>query len=212
MGQVYAYDGVTPVVDETAFVHDTAVLIGDAIVGPGCYIGPGAVLRGDFGRIRIGIGCNIQETCVLHAFPGRDTVVEDDGHVGHGAVLHGCHLEPNVLIGMNSVVMDETRIGQDSIIGALAFVKAGSEFEPRSMIVGTPAKRLRGLTDSEVDWKRRGTGVYQALAVAMRTGLRKVAPLPEEEPNRKRVTPPAYDPLVVERAAQAVSEQEERNA
>ena len=212
MLQVYAYDGVTPVVDATAFVHDTAVLIGDAIVGPGCYIGPGAVLRGDFGRIRIGTGCNVQETCVMHAFPGRDTVVETDGHVGHGAVLHGCHLEPNVLVGMNAVVMDEVRIGRDSVIGALAFVKAGSAFAPRSMIVGAPAKRLRELSDVEIDWKRRGTGVYQALAVEMRCGLHKTDPLSAEEPDRKRVTPPAHDPLAVERAAKAVSEREETDA
>lgn len=212
MAQVYAYDGVTPVIDATAFVHETAVLIGDAIVGPGCYIGPGAVLRGDFGRIRIGTGCNVQETCVLHAFPGRDTIVESDGHVGHGAVLHGCHLEPNVLVGMNAVVMDEVRIGRDSIIGALSFVKAGSAFAPCSMVVGAPARRLRGLSDDEIDWKRRGTGVYQALAAELRCGLRKTDPLPAEERDRRRVTPPAHDPLVLERAAKAVSEREETDA
>ena len=143
MGGAYSFDGVLPVVDSSAFVHPDAVIIGDVIIAAGCYVGPAAVLRGDFGRIEIGAGANVQETCVIHSFPNRDVVVEELGHVGHGAVLHGCHLERNVLVGMNSVIMDEARIGQNCIVGALSFIKAKAIFEPDQMIAGAPARVLR---------------------------------------------------------------------
>jgi len=200
MPQIYSYDDIVPVIDETAFVHDAAVVIGDVIIGPNCYVGPGAVLRGDFGRIRVGKGSNVQETCVIHSFPDQDVVLEPNSHIGHGAVLHGCHICENVLIGMNAVVMDKAVIGRDCIVGALSFIKAGTEFPAGQMIAGSPAHILRSLTDKEIDWKRRGTGVYQALARAAPEKLRKTSPLKREEPNRKRVTAPKYDPLVIERA------------
>jgi len=212
MGQVFAYDGVTPVVDPTAFVHETADLIDGAIVAPGCYIDPGAVLRGDFRRIRVDTGCNVQETCVLHALPGHDTVVEDDGQVGHGAVLHGWHLEENVLVGMNAVIMDEARTSRVPMVGALCFVKSGSELETCSMIVGTPARRVRTQADQEIDWKRRGTGVYQALSTRMLTGVRKVDPLATEEPDCRRVAPPAFDPFFAGRATAKHEAPEETDA
>lgn len=201
MPGIYAFDGLAPVVDPSAYVHPQATLIGDVIVGPDCYVGPGAVLRGDFGRIDLGKGSNVQETCVLHSFPGRDVVVEPFGHVGHGAVLHGCHLEPNVLIGMNSVVMDEARLGRDCILGALSFVKAGSTFAPGQMIAGAPAKVIRPLRPDEIDWKTRGTQVYQALARRAGAEIVEVAPLTAPEPDRRRVRAPSYDPLVVDRLA-----------
>ncbi|WP_367648096.1 transferase hexapeptide repeat family protein [Ruegeria arenilitoris] len=199
MGGFYAFDDVVPVVAQSAFVHPDAVVIGDVIIADGCYIGPAAVLRGDFGRIVIGEGANIQETCVLHSFPGRDVVVERFGHVGHGAVLHGCHLEENVLIGMNSVIMDEVRIGQSCIVGALSFVKAKSKFEPKQMIAGSPARVLRPLTESEIDWKTRGTGVYQELARRAADEVVAVDPLRDVEPDRRRVRVPDFDPLVLDR-------------
>ncbi len=207
MGGIYAFDDVIPVIDKSAFVHPDATVIGDVVISEGCYIGPAAVLRGDFGRIVIQQGSNIQETCVLHSFPGRDVIVERSGHVGHGAVLHGCHLEENVLIGMNSVIMDEARIGKACIVGALSFVKAKAVFEPKQMIAGSPARVLRPLTGPELDWKTRGTRVYQELARRAVTEIVPVAPLTSEEPNRRRVRVPEFDPLVLERLANEVESQ-----
>ena len=198
---IWSWDGVVPVVAPSAFVHPDATLIGDVIIGAGCYVGPGAVLRGDFGRITLREGANVQETCVVHAFPGKDVVVEERGHIGHGAVLHGCHIGRNVLVGMNAVVMDEARIGENSILGAMAFVPAGMDIPSGVMAVGTPAGVLRDLTDKEIDWKSRGTDVYRQLAVDARTKLVPAQPLTEVEPDRRRVTAPQYDPLVVERTA-----------
>ena len=179
---IWSWDGVVPVVAPSAFVHPEAVLIGDVIVGAGCYVGPGAVLRGDFGRITLEPGSNVQETCVAHAFPGKDVVVEERGHVGHGAVLHGCQIGRNALIGMNAVVMDEARIGENSIVGAMAFVRAGMEIPANVMAVGSPAKVLRELSEQEIDWKSRGTDVYRQLAVDARIKL-----APAVERTRKRI-------------------------
>ena len=199
MAQVFAYDGVRPVVDPAAFVHPAAVLIGDVLVGAFCYVGPGAVLRGDFGRIVMGPGANLQETCVVHAFPNLETVIEEDGHIGHGAVLHGCRIGRNAMVGMNAVVMDEAVIGENCIVGALAFVKAKAEMPPNSLVMGAPAKVARPLSDAEIDWKRRGTAVYQRLARDARDKLAPTTPLTAPEPDRRRVTAPDYDPLFLDR-------------
>lgn len=196
---IWSWDGVTPVVDPTAFVHPDAVLIGDVIVGPGCYVGAAAVLRGDFGRITLCAGSNFQETCVAHAFPGRDVLVEALGHVGHGAVLHGCRIGRNALVGMNAVIMDEAVLGENSILGAAAFVRAGAQIPANVMAVGAPARVLRELSAAEIDWKRRGTGVYQQLAHEAPGKLAPAHPLPTPEPDRRRVTAPEYDPLLVVR-------------
>lgn len=203
MPQIYAYDGIVPVIDPGAFVHDAAVVIGDVIVGAGCYIGPGAVLRGDFGRIHIARGSNVQETCVIHSFPNLDVVLEPDSHIGHGAILHGCHIGDNALIGMNAVVMDGATVGRDCIVGALSFIRAGAVFEPGFMIAGSPARVLRPLTADEIDWKRRGTGVYQTLARIAPEKLRPARPLAAQEPGRRRVRAPEYDPLILDRLAGA---------
>ena len=146
----YAFAGLRPVVSPDAFVHPDAVLIGDVIVGAGCYVAPLACLRGDFGRIVLEPGSNVQDTCVMHGFPGSDTVVEEDGHVGHGAVLHGCRIGRNALIGMNAVIMDNAVIGESAIVAASAFVKAGAEIPPRSLVAGMPAKVIRELSDDEI--------------------------------------------------------------
>ncbi len=135
--KVYAIEGVIPVVDPTAFVHPTAVLIGDVIIGPGCYVGPNAVLRGDFGRLVMEAGANLQDTCVVHGFPGSDTVIEVDGHIGHGAVIHGARIGRNALVGMNAVVMDGAVIGESSIVAAMAFVKTGMQVPPKSLVLGS---------------------------------------------------------------------------
>jgi len=185
--QVYSIDGVTPVVDPTAYVHPSAILIGDVIVGPRCYVGPAASLRGDFGRLILEEGANVQDTCVMHGFPGTDTVVEKDGHIGHGAVLHGCRIGRNALVGMNAVVMDGAVIGEESIVAACAFVKATFTCEPRSLVVGSPAKVLRELSDKEVAWKSAGTETYHELTQRSLSTMEQVAPLTEVEPNRPRI-------------------------
>lgn len=183
----YEINGLVPVVDPTAFVHPTAILTGDVIVGPRCYVGPAASLRGDFGRIVLEAGSNVQDCCVMHGFPGTDTVVEEDGHIGHGAVLHGCVVKRNAMVGMNAVVMDEAVIGESAIVAACAFVKAGVEIPPRSLAVGTPAKVIRTLTDDEIAWKVSGTKSYQDLTIRSLQTLKEVEPLAKVEANRKRI-------------------------
>jgi phenylacetic acid degradation protein len=183
----YEIDGIRPVVDPTAYVHPSAVLIGDVIIGPGCYVGPLASLRGDYGRIILEAGANVQDTCVMHGFPGTDTVVEVNGHVGHGAVLHGCTVRRNAMVGMNAVVMDEVVVGESSIVAACAFVKAGMVIAPRSLAAGVPAKVLRPLTDEEIAWKHSGTRTYQELAVRSMRTMREVAPLAAAEADRPRI-------------------------
>ena len=189
----YAYEGLTPVVHPTAFVHPTAVLIGDVIIGEGCLVGPNAVLRGDIGRLEMKKGSNIQDTCVVHCFPGKDVVVEEDGHVGHGAVLHGCRVGRNALIGMNAVLMDDVVVGENSIVGALAFVKEGTEIAPNTLVAGTPAKVIRELSDQEIGWKSRGTDVYHHLAARHLATGQEVEPLTEVEPDRARVPDVLYE-------------------
>lgn len=181
----YRFDDYTPVVHPTAYIHPTAVLIGDVIVGPGCYVGPLASLRGDFGRLVLEEGANVQDTCVMHGFPGSDTVVGRNGHIGHGAVLHGCVIGEDVLVGMNAVVMDRARIGARSFVAATAFVKAGFECAEQSLVVGSPASVKRTLSEDEVAWKRAGTAEYQALAQRCLQRMVECAPLAEPEPDRQ---------------------------
>jgi phenylacetic acid degradation protein len=187
---VYAINGVTPVVDPTAYVHPSAVLVGDVVVGPRCYIGPVASLRGDFGRIEIRAGANLQDTCVAHGFPGTDTIVDEDGHVGHGAVLHGCVVGRNALIGMNAVINDSAQIGESAIVAAMAFVKARMVVPPRTLVAGIPARIVRTLDDAELAWKQEATRSYQDLAVRSLATMRATAPLPAVEPDRRRIELP----------------------
>jgi len=192
--QVYSIDGLTPVVDPTAFVHPSAVLIGDVIIGPRCYVGPVASLRGDFGRLVLEEGANVQDTCVLHGFPDTDTVVERDGHIGHGAILHGCRIGVNALVGMNAVVMDEAVIGAESIVAAGAFVKAAFQCEARSLVLGSPAKVVRKVNDDDIAWKSAGTAQYHELTQRCLTSLHQVEPLTAVEPDRARVKVGAAKP------------------
>jgi phenylacetic acid degradation protein len=186
MSNCYAIEDLIPVVDPTAYVHPRAVLIGDVIVGPRCYVGPAACLRGDFGRIVLRDGANVQDTCVVHGFPDTDTIIETDGHIGHGAVIHGAHIGANVLVGMNAVVMDRSQIGESSIVGAMSFVREGTIIPPRSLALGTPARVIRGLTDQEIAWKKSGTREYQELAVRSLASQRPVEPLRAVQPDRPR--------------------------
>ncbi|TFW10694.1 phenylacetic acid degradation protein PaaY [Massilia arenosa] len=192
MVKVYEINGVRPVVHPTAYVHPTAVLIGDVIVGPRCYVGPLASLRGDFGRIVLEEGSNVQDTCVMHGFEDEETVVEVDGHIGHGAVLHGCRIGRNAMVGMNAVVMDRAVVGAESIVAAAAFVKAGMEIPPRSMVMGTPARIVRELKDEEIKWKSYGTKQYQDLAQRSANTMIECEALTEEEPGRKRIDLSAF--------------------
>ena len=191
----YRYEGLTPVVDPTAFVHPTAVLIGDVIVGAGCYVGPGASLRGDFGRIVLKPGSNVQDNCTMHSFPGQDAVIEENGHVGHGAVLHGCIIGRDALIGMNAVVMDGAVVGEGAFVGAMSFVRAGFEVPPRTLALGVPAKVVRTLEDKELAWKANGTREYQELAERSLATMKECAPLPAVETGRPEGKPIVAIPL-----------------
>ncbi|WP_395693652.1 phenylacetic acid degradation protein PaaY [Piscinibacter sp.] len=191
----YQIDGLTPVVDPSAYVHPTAVLIGDVIIGPGCYVGPCASLRGDFGRLFIGVGANVQDCCVMHGFPGSDTIIEENGHIGHGAILHGCIVRRNGMVGMNAVVMDEAEVGEQAMVAACAFVPAGTKLPPRTLSVGTPARVLRELRDGELQRKREATAYYQELARHCLATLHEVQPLAAPEAGRRRLELPPVRPL-----------------
>ncbi len=193
--RVYAIDGIVPVVDPTAYVHPSAVLIGDVIVGPGCYVGPCASLRGDFGRLIPEAGANLQDTCVMHGFPGTDTVVGENGSIGHGAVLHGCRVGSDALVGMNAVIMDNAVLGEASIVAASAFVKASQEIPPRVLVAGMPAKVIRPLSEEEIAWKADGTRTYQDLTRRCLATLVETAPLTAVEADRKRIHMPDVIPL-----------------
>jgi phenylacetic acid degradation protein len=195
MLKVYAIDGIVPVVHPDAYVHPSAVLIGDVIVAAGVYVGPCACLRGDFGRIVIEQGANIQDCCILHAFPDRDLVVEVDGHIGHGAVLHGCVVRKNAMVGINSVINDNAVVGESSIVGAMAFVKAGFEVPPRSLVLGVPGKVVRELSADELAWKREATRQYQELARRSLATMKEAAALTEVEAKRARFRDASVMPL-----------------
>lgn len=195
----YSIDGVIPVIHPSAYVHPTAVLIGDVIVGPDCYVGPCAALRGDFGRIVLHRGANVQDTCVIHGFPNQDTVVEENGHIGHGAVLHSCVVRRDALVGMNAVVMDEAEIGEQSIVAASAFVPAGTQVPPRTLMAGVPAKALRPLREEEIAWKLEGTRTYQALTRRCLASMVEVSPLAEPEAQRPRLPATEVQSLIATR-------------
>lgn len=186
MPKVYAIDGITPVVDPSAYVHPSAVLIGDVIVGARAYIGPCACLRGDFGRIVVEEGANLQDTCTVHGFPGKDTVVGAEATVGHGAVLHACVLRRGALIGMNAVVNDNAEVGEEAMVAALAFVKAEDRIPPRALAAGIPARVLRQLTAQELRWKTENMHLYQALAMRSASTMQEVEALTAPEPDRAR--------------------------
>jgi phenylacetic acid degradation protein len=195
MVKVYSIDGLTPVVHPDAYVHPSAVLIGDVHVGAGVYIGPSASLRGDFGRLVIEAGANIQDCCVVHGFPESDTVIEQDGHIGHGAVIHSARVCRNAMVGMNAVVNDNAVIGESAFVAAMAFVKAGMQVPPRTLVAGIPAKVMRELSADEMAWKVDATRTYQNLARRSLASLREAVALAEAEPGRKRLAMSEVLPL-----------------
>ena len=192
----YSIEGVIPVIDPSAYVHPTAVLIGDVHVGPNCYVGPLASLRGDFGRIVLHAGANVQDNCVMHGFPQQDTVVEENGHIGHGAVLHSCIVRRDGLVGMNAVVMDEAEVGEQAVVAACALVPAGMRVAPRTLVAGVPAKLMRSLREKEIAWKLTGTQTYQDLTRRSLASLIEVQALAQAEPNRPRVQAPEVKSLI----------------
>jgi len=175
----YEFKGFIPVVHPSAFVHPQAVVTGNVSIGKDVYIGPGAALRGDWGGIVVEDGCNVQENCTVHMFPGITVLLEEGAHIGHGAVIHGARIGRNCLIGMNAVIMDEVEIGEGCIVGALSFVKAGEKIPPRSLLAGNPAKILKEVSDAMLAWKTTGTRLYQSLPEECRQSLREVQPLSE---------------------------------
>ncbi len=186
MANIFQFDGFRPVVDESAFVHPNATVIGNVIIGRDVYIGPSAVVRGDWGEIRIEDGCNVQENCTIHMFPGVSVLLRESAHIGHGAVIHGAEIGRNAMVGMNAVVMDNVVVGDESLIGALAFVPADTIIPPRKIVVGNPARVVKDMSDERVAWKTEGTRLYQTLPSALRDSLRACDPLREEESDRPK--------------------------
>ena len=177
---IYAFNGFRPVIHPTAFIHPQANVTGKVMIGKDVYVGPGAVIRGDWGTIIIEDGCNVQENCTLHMFPGLSVVLREAAHIGHGAIIHGAEIGRNVLIGMNSVIMDKVIIGENSIIGALSFLKSGEAIPERSLVVGNPARIVRKVSEEMIDWKTKGTELYQQLPQACKDSLEVCEPLREK--------------------------------
>lgn len=176
---VYAFNGYTPVVHPTAFVHPQAAVTGNVIIGKDVYIGPGAALRGDWGGIIIADGCNVQENCTIHMFPGITVRLEENAHIGHGAIIHGAHVGRNCLVGMNAVLMDNVELGEGCVVGALAFLPADSVWEARKVIVGNPARAVKDVSDEMLAWKTEGTALYQRLPAELHATLQACEPLRE---------------------------------
>jgi len=181
---IYQFNNIKPVIDTSSFIHPFATVTGHVIIGKDVYVGPGAAIRGDWGRIVIEDGCNVQENCTIHMFPGITIILQESTHIGHGAIVHGAQIGKNVLVGMNTVIMDNAVIGDESIVGALSFVKADTIFERRSLIVGNPAKRIKEVSDEMIDWKTEGTKLYQGLPKQCHDMLKECEPLREVEPSR----------------------------
>ena len=183
---IYSFDGFIPVVHKSAFVHPQASVIGNVSIGENVYIGPGAAIRGDWGEIIIEAGCNVQENCIIHMFPGVTVYLHESSHVGHGAIIHGATLGRNCLIGMNAVIMDNVDIGEESIIGALTFIKEGIEIPPRSLVVGNPGKIIKEVSDEMIQWKTKGTRLYQKLPQWAQASMHPCDPQTTPRQNKKQ--------------------------
>jgi phenylacetic acid degradation protein len=184
---IYAFKGFTPVVHESSFVHPQAAVTGNVIIGKNCYVGPGAAIRGDWGQIILENGVNVQENCTVHMFPGKSITLQEGAHIGHGAIIHGAQLGRNVLIGMNTVIMDDAEIGDECIVGAMSFIKANTKVPARSLLVGNPARIIKQVSDEMIAWKTKGTELYQQLPAECHESLRAVEPLrevPEDLPEQ----------------------------
>lgn len=177
---IYSFNGIKPVVHPSSFVHPQAAVTGNVIIGKNVYIGPGCALRGDWGKIVIEDGCNVQENCTVHMFPGVTVLLKEGAHIGHGAIIHGATIGRNCLVGMNAVIMDEVMVGDECIVGALCFIKQGETIPPRSLVVGNPAKIIQQVSDEMMAWKTEGTKLYQQLPQQCFQTLEVCEPLTEE--------------------------------
>jgi phenylacetic acid degradation protein len=187
---IYSFQGYIPVVHESSFVHPLAAVTGNVIIGKNCYIGPGAAIRGDWGQIILEDGVNVQENCTVHMFPGKSITLKESAHIGHGAIIHGANIGRNVLVGMNTVIMDDAEIGDESIVGAMAFVRAEAIIPKRSLVVGNPAKVIKQVSDEMIAWKTKGTQLYQQLPKDCHDSLQEVEPLrevPKDRPKQDEV-------------------------
>tara|TARA_B100000809_G_scaffold263675_1_gene317518 strand:+ start:379 stop:975 length:597 start_codon:yes stop_codon:yes gene_type:complete len=191
---IYSFKNYTPVVHESSFVHPLAAVTGNVIIGKNCYIGPGAAIRGDWGQIILEDGVNVQENCTIHMFPGKSITLKESAHVGHGAIIHGANLGRNCLIGMNTVIMDDAEIGDECIVGAMAFVKAKTRIPKRSLVVGNPAKVIKEVSDDMMAWKTKGTQLYQQLPSDCHESLKEVEPL-REVPSTMKIQEDVYKTL-----------------
>ena len=192
MSNVFEFDGFIPVIHESAFVHPNATVTGNVVIGRDVYVGPGAAIRGDWGGVVIEDGCNVQENCTIHMFPGVTVVLEQAAHIGHGAVVHGARIGANALVGMNAVVMDNAHVGEGCIVGALCFVPAEMKIPARKVVVGNPAKIVKDVSDEMLAWKTEGTALYQALPARLRATLRACEPLREMPAHAERPTSNAH--------------------
>ncbi|HSC54811.1 MAG TPA: transferase hexapeptide repeat family protein [Phnomibacter sp.] len=186
----YAFKGFVPVVDPSSYVHPQAVVTGNVIIGKHCYVGPGAALRGDWGAIVLEDGCNVQENCTVHMFPGVTVLLKAGAHIGHGAIIHGATIGRNCLVGMNAVVMDNVVLGDECIVGALAFVKEGEQIPARSLVVGNPSRIVKQVSDEMMDWKTKGTALYQQLPADMHAEAIACEPLrsiPADRPSQEKL-------------------------
>ena len=181
---IYSFKGFIPVIHESSFIHPQATVTGNVIIGKNVYVGPGAAIRGDWGEIIIEDGCNVQENCTIHMFPGKSMILKTGAHIGHGAIIHGANIGVNCLIGMNAVIMDDVNIGDECIIGALTFIKAGMQIPNRKMAVGNPAIIIKDVSDEMIEWKTKGTELYQKLPAECYESLKVVEPLREMPTNR----------------------------
>ena len=191
---IYKFKEYNPVIHPSSFIHPQAAITGNVIIGKNCYIGPGAALRGDWGQIILEDGCNVQENCVIHMFPGITVLLKKGAHIGHGAIIHGATIGKNCLVGMNSIIMDNAVLGDECIIGAMTFIKEGEKIPRRSLVVGNPGKILKKVTDKMTDWKKEGTKLYQQLAADCIANLHPCEPLRKLRAG-KLVQPQSYKPF-----------------
>ena len=190
---IYEFNGYIPVIHPSSFVHKEATIIGNVIIGKDVYVGPGASLRGDWGQIIVKDGCNIQDNCIVHIFPGKDVILEENAHIGHGAIIHGANIGRNSLIGMNAVVMDDANIGDECIVGALCFVKGEMHIANRKVVVGNPAQEKGDVSDEMIAWRTKGTELYQELPEECKTLMKECEPLDYIEENRKEKQQITFD-------------------
>jgi carbonic anhydrase/acetyltransferase-like protein (isoleucine patch superfamily) len=191
---IYEFKFWKPVIDPTSFIHPQAAVTGDVTIGRNCYIGPGAAIRGDWGRIILEDGCNVQENCTIHMFPGVTVLLKTGAHIGHGAIIHGATIGKDCLVGMNAVIMDNAELGDECIVGALTLVKQGEKIPPRSLVAGNPGKIIKQVTDEMIAWKKQGTLLYQQLPSDCFESLRECKPL-KEIPADRPGHPDFYKPF-----------------